>query len=78
MKKDEQFNLYQRLVDNPDLSVEDIIKEYNDEWFLKMLLKDEDINILKNTDKETINKELDKLVISDNIKSLMKQIFKKD
>jgi len=75
MKKDEQFNLYQRLVDNPDLSVEDIVKEYNDEWFLKMLLKDDDINILKNTDKETINKELDKLVVSNNIKNLMKTIF---
>ena len=75
MKKDQQFNLYQKLVDNPDLSVEDIVKEYNDEWFLKMLLKDEDINILKNSDKETINKQLDELVISDNIKNLMKTIF---
>ena len=68
--------LYEKLVENPEISVEDLVKEYNDEWFLKVLCRDEDIQILKNSSKDDIKKELDNIKTSDNIKNLMKEIFK--
>ena len=77
MKNIDQNHLYQKLIDNPKISFDDLMREYNDEWFLKMLLKDGDINILKNSNIETINKELDNISTSQPIKNLMKKIFEK-
>ena len=65
------------LFEDREISFDDLMREYNDEWFLKMLLKDGDINILKNSNIETINKELDNISTSQPIKNLMKKIFEK-
>tara|TARA_B100000073_G_C23365444_1_gene424652 strand:+ start:249 stop:482 length:234 start_codon:yes stop_codon:yes gene_type:complete len=68
---------YQILIDNPDLSADELVRDIKQESFLNMMLKDDDIKILANSDINKINKELDKLDGPSEIKMLMKQLFKK-
>ena len=66
---------YQILIDNPELTTDDLIQEFKKDSFLNMLVNDEDIKILAKTNPKKIHKQLDKLDEPKEIKMLMKKIF---
>ena len=70
-------NNYQIIFNNPDGTVDLGIKELKIEPFLKKIISQDDVDVLKNTNSKTINNIIDKLDEDKSIKMLMKQIFKK-
>lgn len=77
MSNNVERDWYQTLVDNPDITVDEMIKIQRTDSVYNMLANDKDIAILKDQNLKKIQETIEKIDCHDGVKTLMKAIFKK-